>query len=91
MARMLGAPGQKELQQMNNLIVPIISLCVVAGAVLADTPRPSQEQTVVNAIKNLEEPTSTRSVNSTPPTSRLSDVRQGRHREGCFEQLRFLP
>jgi len=40
---------------MHNLIVPIISLCVVAGVVLADTPMPSQDQTVVNAIRNLEE------------------------------------
>jgi len=40
---------------MNHLIVPIISLCVVAGVVLADTPIPSPDQTVVNTIKHLEE------------------------------------
>src|SRR3569832_2302942 len=40
---------------MNHLIVPILSLCVGVGVVLADTPMPSQDQTVVNAIKNFEE------------------------------------
>jgi ketosteroid isomerase-like protein len=40
---------------MNHLIVPILSMCVGVGVVLADTPQPSKDQTVVNAIKNLEE------------------------------------
>src|SRR4051795_2136965 len=40
---------------MNHLIVPILSLCVGVGVVLADAPMPSQDQSVVNTIKNLEE------------------------------------
>jgi len=40
---------------MNHLIVPILSLCVGVGVVLADTPMPSQDQTVVITIKHRED------------------------------------
>ena len=85
---------------MNNLIVPIISLCVVAGVVLADTPMPSQDQTVVNAIKNLEEEmgqaTIRRDINElsqfhSNDFAAITTSGQSRHQKGCFEQLRFLP
>jgi ketosteroid isomerase-like protein len=40
---------------MNNFIVPVLFVCVGMGAVLADTPLPSTDQAVVNAVKQVEE------------------------------------
>lgn len=40
---------------MKKLIVSVLSMCAGGGAVLADTPQPSKDQTAVNAIKELEE------------------------------------
>jgi hypothetical protein len=87
MARMLGAPGQKELQQMNNLIVPIISLCVVAGVVLADTPMPSQDMGQATIRRDINEVSQLHSDDS----AAITTSGQSRRQKGCFEQLRFLP
>jgi len=40
---------------MNNVIVPILSLCIGMGVALADAPQPSNDPAAVNIIKNLEE------------------------------------
>ena len=40
---------------MKKLIAPILSTCVCAGVVLAAAPQPSQDLTVVNALKQLEQ------------------------------------
>lgn len=40
---------------MNKLIVPVLSMCAGVGLALADTPQPSRDQAVVNAVKQVEE------------------------------------
>ena len=40
---------------MKKLIAPVLSTCVCAGVVLAGALQPSQDPTVVNALKQLEQ------------------------------------
>lgn len=40
---------------MKKLIAPVLFFCACAGVVLAGPPRPSNDPTAVNAIKQLEE------------------------------------
>lgn len=40
---------------MNTLIVPLLTMCVGVGVVLADTPLPSTDQSAINAVKQIEE------------------------------------
>jgi ketosteroid isomerase-like protein len=47
--------AEREIQQMKRLIVPILSMCVCAGVVLAGPPQPSKDPTAVSAITQLEE------------------------------------
>src|SRR5579862_6386174 len=52
---MLGSRKAKwETQQMNKLM-PVLSMCVCAGVVWASAPQPSQDPTVVNALKQVEQ------------------------------------
>jgi len=39
---------------MKKRIVPVLSMCVCAGVVLAGSPQPANDPNVVNAIKQLE-------------------------------------
>jgi ketosteroid isomerase-like protein len=40
---------------MKKLIAPVLSTCICAGVVLAASPQPSNDPTVVNALKQLEQ------------------------------------
>ena len=40
---------------MKKLIAPVLSTCVCVGAVLAGSPQPSNDPTVVNSLKQLEQ------------------------------------
>jgi hypothetical protein len=40
---------------MKKLIAPVLSVCVCAAMVLAASPQPSKDPTVVNALKQLEQ------------------------------------
>jgi len=40
---------------MKTLIAPVLSTCVCVGVVLAGSPQPSKDPTVVNALKQLEQ------------------------------------
>ena len=40
---------------MKKLIAPVLSTCVCVGVVLAASPQPSKDPTVVNALKELEQ------------------------------------
>ena len=40
---------------MKKLIAPVLCTCVCVGAVLAGSPQPSSDPTVVNALKQLEQ------------------------------------
>jgi ketosteroid isomerase-like protein len=40
---------------MKEFMVPILSLCVCVGVVLADAPQPSRDPAVVNTLKQLEQ------------------------------------
>ena len=40
---------------MKKLIAPVLSTCVCVGVVLAGSPQPSKDPTVVNALKQLEQ------------------------------------
>jgi ketosteroid isomerase-like protein len=43
------------MQQMKNLIAPVLSTCVCVGVVLADSLQPSRDPAVINAVKQLEQ------------------------------------
>jgi ketosteroid isomerase-like protein len=40
---------------MKRLIAPVLSTCLCVGAALAGSPQPSNDPTVVNALKQLEQ------------------------------------
>ena len=40
---------------MKQLIAPVLATCVCVGAALAASPQPSQDPTVVNSLKQLEQ------------------------------------
>jgi ketosteroid isomerase-like protein len=40
---------------MKKLIAPALAICVCVGVVLADSPQPSKDSSVVNALKQLEQ------------------------------------
>src|SRR6516164_5643372 len=52
---MLRTLAAQEIRQMKKLIAPVLSTCVCVGAVLAGSPQPSNDPTVVNSLKQLEQ------------------------------------
>jgi len=39
---------------MNTLIVPLLTICIGVGAVVAETPLPSTDQAAMNAVRQVE-------------------------------------
>jgi len=52
---MLRLPRQTGVTTMKKLIALVLSTCVCVGVVLASSPQPSNDPSVVNALKQLEQ------------------------------------
>jgi ketosteroid isomerase-like protein len=48
-------PAEQGIQQMKNLIAPVLTTCLWVTVALADAPEPSNDANVVNTLKQLEQ------------------------------------